>query len=297
MLRGGKDVERLRRSLFFVPGGNEKLLTKALGLDADCLCIDLEDSVAPDKKAAAREAVTEALRVSDFGKKEKIVRINSILTEYGRLDIQAVMRGRPDALLLPKVNQAQDISDNNAILTEEEKRAGLPEGSVGLIAMIESSLGIVNIDAIALASPRMKGLLFGAGDYTRETRGRITADRFELLYPMTRILLAARIAGIDAIDTPYFDVKNTDGLERHARQARDMGYDGKAVIHPAQLEVVHRVFTPTEQEVEHSKRVIEAFEKARTEGKGVIQLDGQVIENVHVDMANRVLAIAEKALR
>ena len=290
-------METLRRSFFFVPGGNEKLLTKALGLDADCLCIDLEDSVAPDKKATAREAVTEALRVSDFGKKEKIVRINSILTEYGRLDIQTVMRGRPDALLLPKVNRAKDILENDAILTEEEKRAGLPVGSVGLIAMIESSLGIVNIDAIALASPRMKGLLFGAGDYTRETRGRITADRFELLYPMTRILLAARIAGIDAIDTPYFDVKNTEGLERHARQARDMGYDGKAVIHPAQLEVVHRVFTPTEQEVEHARRVIEAFEKAKTEGKGVIQLDGQVIENLHVDMANRVLAIAEKAFR
>jgi len=114
---------------------------------------------------------------------------------------------------------------------------------------------------------------------------------------MTRILLAAGIAGIDAIDTPYFDVKNTDGLERHARQARDMGYDGKAVIHPAQLEVVHKVFTPTEQEVERAKRVIVAFEKARAEGKGVIQLDGQVIENLHVDMANRVLAIAEKVLQ
>jgi citrate lyase subunit beta/citryl-CoA lyase len=239
----------------------------------------------------------EALRVSDFGKKEKIVRINSILTEYGRLDIQTVIRGRPDTLLLPKVNRAQDILDHDAILTQVEKKAGLPEQSVGLIAMIESSLGIVNIDAIASASPRMKGLLFGAGDYTRETRGRITPERFELLYPMTRILLAARVAGIDAIDTPYFDIKNMDGLERHARQARDMGYDGKAVIHPAQLEVVHRVFTPTEQEVEQARRVIEAFEKARTEGKGVIQLDGQVIENVHVDMANRVLAIAEKAFR
>ena len=290
-------MERLRRSFFFVPGGNEKLLTKALGLDADCLCIDLEDSVPPDKKATAREAVVEALRVSDFGKKEKIVRINSIWTEYGRPDIQAVIRGRPDTLLLPKVNRDQDISDYDAILTEEEKKAGLPTTSIGLVAMIESALGIANIDAIALASPRMKGLLFGAGDYTRETRGRITADRFELLYPMTRILLAARIAGIDAIDTPYFDVKNTDGLERHARQARDMGYDGKAVIHPAQLEVVHKVFTPTEQEVERAKRVIVAFEKARAEGKGVIQLDGQVIENLHVDMANRVLAIAEKVLQ
>jgi len=189
-------MERLRRSFFFVPGGNEKLLTKALRLDADCLCIDLEDSVAADKKATAREAVVEALRVSDFGKKEKIVRINSIWTEYGRPDIQAVIRGRPDTLLLPKVNRDQDISDYDAILTEEEKKAGLPTTSIGLVAMIESALGIANIDAIALASARMKGLLFGAGDYTRETRGRITADRFELLYPMTRILLAARIAGM-----------------------------------------------------------------------------------------------------
>ena len=279
--------------MLFVPGGNEKVLTKGLGLDVDSLIFDLEDSVASEKKASAREAVAEALKSSDFGRKEKVVRINSLKTEHGRSDIDVVVRGRPDTLLLPKVEKPQDILDYDVRIAEAEEREGLAPGSVGLMALIESPMGIVHIDAIALANSRIKGLLFGAADFTRETRGRITSDRFELYYPMMRILLAARVAGIDAIDTPYFDIKDPIGLERHTQQAKDMGYDGKALIHPSQVEVVNRVFTPSREEVEYSQKVLQAFEKAKAEGRGATQLDGKLIENVHVAMAQRILKIAE----
>jgi citrate lyase subunit beta/citryl-CoA lyase len=289
-----RTMERLRRTMLFVPGGNERFLTKALGLPVDCVILDLEDSVSLDKKALAREALGEALKTADFGQKEKVVRINPLETEYGKPDIAVVTRGRPDMLLLPKVGRPEDVVACDTLITEAEKKAGLPPGSIGLMAMIETPLGIVNIDAIALASPRMEGLIFGAADYTRETRGTITPDRAELHYPMSRILLAARVAVIDDIDTPYFDITDPEGLQQHTQQAKDMGYDGKSIIHPSQVEVVNQIFTPTMDEVAHAKRVIKAFENARKAGKGVTQLDGKLVENVHVEMAQRILMIAEK---
>jgi citrate lyase subunit beta/citryl-CoA lyase len=280
--------------MLFVPGGNEKVLSKALGLDVDAAILDLEDSVAVDKKVSAREMAAKTLQSADFGTKEKVVRINAITGEYGKPDILAIVCGKPDTLLVPKVNQPQDLCDYDSLITEIEGKEGLAPGSIGLIALIETPAGIINIDRIAMASPRLKGLLFGAADYTRETRGKITPSRLELYYPMVRILLAARVAGIDAIDTPYFDVKDLQGLEQHAQQAKDLGYDGKAVIHPGQVETVNRIFTPSDEEIEYSKRVLEAFEKAKAEGKGATQLNGQLIENVHVAMAQRILMIAEK---
>jgi citrate lyase subunit beta/citryl-CoA lyase len=283
--------------MLFVPGGNEKLLMKGLSLAVDSLILDLEDSVATEKKADAREAVTEALRTANFAGKEKVVRINSLLTEHGRADIKTVLKGHPDAILLPKVNSPQDIIECDAAIADVCQRERISQSSIGIIALIETPLGIVNIDSIAASSPRLSGLLFGAADYTRETRGRITKSRFELYYPMIRILLAARVAAIDAIDTPYFDIRDTDGLELHTRQAKDMGYDGKAIIHPSQIDVVHRIFTPTKEEVEYSRRVLEVYEKAQSEGKGATQLDGQLIENLHVEIARRILLNDEKANR
>jgi citrate lyase subunit beta / citryl-CoA lyase len=288
-------MTRLRRTLLFTPGGNEKILNKGLALDVDGLILDLEDSVSPDKKDSARQAVTEALQSADFGRKEKVVRINALSTEYGSDDLKQVLKGKPDSLLVPKVDRAEDIKAYDQRLTEIEAKEGFPQGRIGLIALIESAWGIVNIESIALASARMTGLLFGAADFTRDTHGQITADRQELLFPMMRILLAARIAGIDALDTPYFDIKDPVGLERHSLQAKAMGYDGKALIHPGQVEVVNRIFTPSEEELLQARRVIEVFEKAREEGKGAAQLDGKLVENVHVAMAERLLKIARQA--
>jgi citrate lyase subunit beta / citryl-CoA lyase len=286
---------RLRRTLLFTPGGNEKILGKGLGLEVDGLILDLEDSVSPDKKDSARKAVAEALRTVDFGRKEKVVRINALSTEYGSKDLEEVLCGKPDTLLVPKVDRAEDIQAYDRRMSEIEVMEGFPVGGIGLIALIESAWGIVNIESIALASPRMSGLLFGAADFTRDTHGLITADRQELMVPLMRILLAARIAGIDALDTPFFDIKDPAGLERHSLQAKAMGYDGKALIHPGQVEIVNRIFTPSEQELLQARRIIETFEKAKQEGKGAAQLDGKLVENVHVAMAERLLSIARQA--
>jgi citrate lyase subunit beta/citryl-CoA lyase len=292
---GGRIMERLRRTMLFLPGGNQRFLTKGLGLAVDSLILDLEDSVTPENKASAREAVAEALTSSHFGDKEKVVRVNSLATDYGKSDIAAVTNARPDALLVPKVNRPEDVVAYDALIAEAEKNANLPPGGIGLMAMIETPLGVVNIDAIASACPRMRSLIFGAADYTRETRGRISPGRPELYYPMIRILLGARVAGIDAIDTPYFDIKDAEGLRRHTQQAKDMGYDGKTIIHPSQIDIVNQIFTPSTEEVTYARRVIEAFDKARAAGRGATQLDGQMIENVHLDMAQRTLRIADKA--
>ena len=286
---------RLRRTLLFTPGGNEKVLGKGLGLEVDGLILDLEDSVSPDKKDSARKAVTEALKTADFGRKEKVVRINALSSEYGADDLTAVLRGGPDTLLVPKVDRAEDILAYDRQISEIEAREGFPPGKIGLMALIESAWGIVNIESIALASPRLTGLLFGAADFTRDTHGQITADRQELVYPMMRILLAARIAGIDALDTPYFDIKDPAGLERHSLQAKAMGYDGKALIHPGQVDTVSQIFTPSAEELLLARRIIDTFEKAQQEGKGAAQLDGKLVENVHVAMAERLLNIARQA--
>jgi citrate lyase subunit beta / citryl-CoA lyase len=290
-------MERIRRSMLFVPGGNERLLGKGLGLEVDSLILDLEDSVAVSKKEEARKAVTAALQDLDFGRKEKVVRVNALSTDWGRSDLAEVLKGKPDSLLFPKVERPEDILVYDQVVAEEERIKGLPVGQVGFLALIESPRGIINIDLIAGSSPRLRGFVFGAADFTRETHGVITTERLELTYPLMRILLAARAAGIDAIDSPYFDFKDPLGLEKHALQAKAMGFDGKALIHPSQVEIINRIFTPREEEVDQARRVIEAFRESQKEGRGATQLDGKLIENVHVAMAERILKIAELTAR
>jgi len=288
-------MERLRRAMMFAPGGNEKMMMKALGVEADSLIIDLEDSVAPQVKKEAREQVKNFIMASDFGDKELAIRINSLKTEYGRDDLEVVMQARPHTLVIPKAESGQEMKELDALMSEIEKKYNLPIGSVQIIPLIETPLGIINIEEIAMNTPRLTGLLFGAGDFTRETRGQITKERLELYYPLIKIVIAARAAKIDAIDTPYFDVKDLEGCEENARQAKIMGFDGKAAIHPSQVEVINRVFTPTTAEVQRAKKVIEVYEKAEAEGKGATQLDGQLIEHVHATISKRILKIAERA--
>jgi citrate lyase subunit beta / citryl-CoA lyase len=288
-------MERLRRTMLFVPGGNEKMAAKALALDVDALIIDLEDSVAPQVKKEAREFVKKFILETDFGEKEVAVRVNSLKTEYGRDDLQVVMGARPQTLVIPKVETGQELIELDRLMTEIEREQDLPIGGIRLMPLIEVPLAILNIKEIAMSTRRLTGMLFGAGDLTRETRGQITRERWELYYPLVSIVYAARAANIDAIDTPYFDVKDPEGCELNARQAKTLGYDGKAVIHPGQIEGVNRVFTPTQKEIEYAKKVIEVYAKAEAEGKGATQLDGQLIEHVHATMAKRVLAIAKRA--
>lgn len=288
-------MERLRRSMLFVPGSNEKMATKSLGIDADSLIIDLEDSVAPHVKKEAREFVKEFIEETDFGEKEVAVRINSPKTEYGNDDLNEMIQAQPYTLVIPKVEKGEELKELDMLMTQIEKQQNFPIGGVELMALIETPLGIINVDEIAMSTPRLTGLLFGAGDFTRETHGQITKERWELYYPLIKIVIAARAANIDAVDSPYFDVKDPEGCEVNARQGKVLGYDGKSAIHPSQVEVINKVFTPTPEEIERAKKVIELYQNAEAEGKGATQLNGQLIEHVHVTISKRILKIAERA--
>jgi len=287
-------MERLRRSMLFVPGSNEKMATKSLGIDADSLIIDLEDSVAPHVKKEAREFVREFIKETDFGEKEVAVRINSLKTEYGNDDLNEMIQAQPHSLVIPKVEKGEELKELDLLMTQIEKQQNFSIEGVKLMALIETPLGIINIDEIAVSTPRLTGLLFGAGDFTRETRGQITRERWELYYPLIRIVIAARAANIDAVDSPYFDVKDPEGCEVNARQAKILGYDGKSAIHPSQVEVINEVFTPTPEEIDRAKKVIEVYQRAEADGKGATQLNGQLIEHVHVTISKRILKIAER---
>jgi len=288
-------VERLRRSMLYIPGSSMKMLEKAKGLEADSLIIDLEDAVALSQKEAARKTVVSALKSLDFGDKERNVRINAISTPFGRDDIKAVVGAKPDGLVIPKVNSAEDVKEVEALVDVAEKECGIDKDKIYLLAMIETPLAIVNIEGIASSSKRLKAMLFGAADYTKETRGKITKERLELIYPLNRMVIAARIAGIDAIDSPYFNVKDEEGLIYHTKIVRNMGYDGKSVIHPAQIKPVNEIFTPTKEDVEFAKKAIEAFKEAEAKGIGATVVDGQLVERLHVETAKRTLTIAQKA--
>ena len=278
--------------MLFVPGGNEKLLSKSLSLDVDSIIIDLEDSVAPQMKNEARKQAAKAFEKEDFRGKEKVVRVNSLKTDYGYDDLSIMLKSNADTFLIPKVDGPDDIKEVDCIISKFKISS---QANIELIALIETPKGVLNTDQIAFCNQRLTGLLFGSGDFVRETRGRITPDRRELYYPLTKILLASRAANIDAIDSPYFNIKNPQGLSQHTMQAKLLGYDGKAIIHPNQVEIVNQIFTPDDDEISLAKRIIEAHDKAISEGKGATTVDGELVENVHAIMAQRTLCIARKA--
>lgn len=281
--------------MLFVPGISLKMITKGTGSDTDCIILDLEDAVDFTKKSEAREVVIQALAELDFGIKEVILRINSLDTELGDEDLRLCLHEKIHTILLPKVSRPDDIHRLEPLLNKHAGVKGLPPESIGIMAMMETAEGILNSPAIALSSPRMNGFMLGAADLTKETRGKITESRIELLYPMSQILYAARSGGIDAIDSPFFNVKDEKCLEEHTLQAMRLGYDGKAVIHPGQIETVNKIFSPSPEDVMKAKKIIAAFESAQREGKGVTTVDGELIEHFHASQARRLLQIAKRA--
>ena len=273
----------------FVPGGIPRFMEKGLASEADGLIIDLEDAVAAHRKAEVRDWVRNALLENDFGRREKIVRINELGTEFGHLDIMTIVEGRPDTLLLPKVNTPENVLTADAVITAAERRAGLEPGSVGLLALMEMPEGIEN----AMSCKRLTGLCFGAGDFTRETHAAITESRIELYYALSRILCAARAAGIDALDSPCINVRDQVANEREALQAMRLGYDGKQAVHPDQVAAINRVFTPSAEQIQFWVRAVQAYRESEQAGRGATTVDGRLIEMPHVEMAARILSIAE----
>src|SRR6266536_1702802 len=285
-------ITGLRRSSLYVPGDSEKMLRRAAGIPADVLLLNLEDGVALSRKEQARENVGRALRDLDFGAREIVVRINSMASEIGKRDLSAIVPGRPDGICLPKVESAGEIHAADAAVLEIELAYGLPEGQISFHAMIESSRGVLHAPEIASASDRMAAFIFGSADYVRDVRCQPGEDREELLLALQQIVLAARGAGIDAIDAPCFDIRNRELLEREARQARRLGFDGKNALHPDQVVTINQIFSVTAQEIAWARKVLEELNAAEQRGRALSTIEGQLIDNPHLALAERILSQA-----
>jgi (3S)-malyl-CoA thioesterase len=273
---------RATRSVLYIPGSKDRALDKARGLPVDAIIFDLEDAVTPEAKVEARAALKAALEADGYGRKLKIIRINGLDTDWGKGDVEALRDAKCDAFLLPKVNGAADI---------DALAAMLPEGRE-IWAMMETPKGILHAEEIA-AHPRVTGFVAGTNDLAKELNCRYRADRLPMQMALQMIMLAARAHGVTAIDGVYNQFKDQDGLRAECEQGRDMGFDGKTLIHPDQVAVTNECFAPSEAEIDLARRQIAAFEEVEKSGQGVAVVDGKIVENLHVETARKILALAE----
>ena len=278
---------RPHRSVLYIPGSKERALEKASGLACDAIIFDLEDAVAPEDKANARETLANALAAMDFGPRAQLVRINGFDTDWGAADLDVIALARPQAVLLPKVNGPADIEELARRLDARPETA-----ETRIWAMTETPAGVLNAAEIAKA-PRMGGFVMGTNDLIKDMNCRPRPDRLPLQMALQTCLMAARAAGILAVDGVYNAFKDEAGLEAECEQGRDLGFDGKTLIHPAQLAVANRVFAPDAAALDLARRQIEAYQAALAESKGVAVVDGKIVENLHIVTARRLLAQAE----
>jgi citrate lyase subunit beta / citryl-CoA lyase len=285
-------LARPRRSVLYTPGSNAKALAKAKALPADALILDLEDSVAPDQKVAAREQVVQVVRAGGFGEREVVIRVNGPHTPWGEEDLAAACAARPDAILLPKVDGPGAIMVAARALRETEA----PE-ETRIWAMMETPNAILNAGSIASVaadpSSRLAVIVMGLNDLAKETRARLTPGRPTMSAWLATCVVAARAHGVDIIDGVYNDIQDLEGFRLECLQGRDMGLDGKTLIHPSQIDICNEVFAPVPTEIQSAAAIIDAFALPENAGKGVIQLEGRMVELLHADMARRTLAIAD----
>ncbi|MBB4664159.1 HpcH/HpaI aldolase/citrate lyase family protein [Conexibacter arvalis] len=300
-------MNRSRRSCHAVPGSNERFLQKATGLDADEVFLDLEDAVAQSEKARARGQVIAALHDLDFGEKTVVVRVNGTDTPHYYRDLIDVVEqagDKLDAIMLPKVQTPGDVEMTDKLITQIELAKGFEVGRIGIEAQIEDAKGLIACEAIATASPRMETLIFGPGDYSAAIGIPITTiggtpdgypgDHLNYLY--SKLVVAARAAGIQAIDGPYGNVKDEEGLRERARIARALGLDGKWTIHPGQIEIVNGVFSPSREEWERAEQMLAAYREAADEGgRGAAMFDGEMIDEANRKMAERIVEAGRAA--
>ena len=280
------------RSMLFLPGNNPNMLINGNCLGADAVIFDLEDAVAPAEKDAARILVRNTMRYMDFGTCGRIVRINSIDTPYWRQDLEQILPYKPDLILLPKTGCAADILEADRYITELEQKLGIPENTVGLMALIETAMGVENSFSIASACKRIRALFLGAEDLTADLRCKRTKEGREIEYARTRLVVAARAANIDVFDTPFTDVNDDEGIVVDAELAKALGFSGKASISPRHVEVINRVFSPTMAEIDYAYEVVEAIRIAKEQGKGAIALRGKMIDAPIVARAERTISMA-----
>ena len=277
---------RPRRSALYMPGANDKALEKAKGLPTDAIIFDTEDSVAPDMKEVAREKVAAAVTSGEYGRRELTIRVNSIETQWHEADVRSAAAAGPAGIVVPKINSADDVASVERLL----ESAGAPDHTT-IWAMLETPAAIENAVEIATASERLTVLIMGTNDLAKELRAGLVPGRHPLLWGLARCVNAARFADKVILDGVYNDVRNPEGFLVEATQGAEMGFDGKTLVHPTQVEPANEAFAPSADEVEYSRRVIEAFEEGVAAGKGVVTVDGKMIENLHVDNARRAIAV------
>jgi len=280
-------AQRPRRSALYMPAANERALEKAKGISTDAIIFDLEDAVSPDSKDIARSQAIAAVNSGEYGKRELTIRCNALATPWGHADVAAAAKTVVSAVVIPKINSVAEVNEVSAALDA----AGAPKEMM-IWAMIETPTAIFDCREIA-AHPRVAVLVMGTNDLAKELRAAQVPGRAPLYPSLHTALLAAREAGKTILDGVYNDIKNADGFRSECVQGAEMGFDGKTLIHPDQVSVANDVWSPSEAEVEHARKVIAAFDEALAAGKGVVQLDGRMIENLHVANAQRAIAIAD----
>ena len=283
----------MRRSMLFLPGNTPNMLINGNCLGSDAIIFDLEDAVSPAEKDAARILVRNTLRYMDLRGCETIVRINSIDTPYWQKDLDTVLPQQPNLILLPKTNSAADVQAADAYMTALEEKLGLEANTVGLMPLIETALGVENAFSIATASKRVQALFLGAEDLTADLQCKRTKESREIEYARTRLVVAARAAGVDVYDTPFTDVNDDEGIWVDARVAKALGFNGKASISPRHVDVINQVFSPTQKEIDYAYEVMDAITLAKEQGRGVIALHGKMIDAPIVARAQQTIAAAE----
>jgi len=286
----------LKRSWMFVPGHRQKMIDKALAINADAIMLDIEDGVAPSEKDTARKLIGEALGRERAPKAPaRFVRVNASGHERMDADLEAVLRPELDGLVLPKVETAEEVLKVESVLKMLEPEHKIARGSVRLLIAIESPRGLLNAPAIAASSPRVVGLMFGAEDYGREMGlpTKREGEAQDLLYARSAMAVAAASAHVQAVDGVWVDLKDTDGLNGFARQSRRLGFSGMSLIHPSQIDPINAVFSPTSEEIDYAKQVVQAFEEANARGDGSISFGGQLIDRPIVERARRALDMAK----
>jgi len=283
--------QRLRRSMMFVPGNNPGMIKDAGIYGADCIMFDLEDSVSITEKDTARFLVYSALMTLDYSPTEVVVRINDLSSGLGVADLEAIVRARPDVIRLPKTETAQDVIDCEREIERIEREAGIPVGSTGMMAAIEGAEGVLNAPSIAKSSDRLIGIALGAEDYVTDLK-TTRSDGTELAFARGMIVNAARSAGIDALDTVYSDISNEEGFLAEATIIKKMGFSGKSVINPRQIDPLHRLFKPSDKDIAKARAIMEAIREANAKGSGVASLNGKMIDKPVVTRAKYLLELA-----
>src|SRR6202048_2897159 len=290
--KGYEIMIRPRRSLLFMPGSNARALEKARTLPADGIILDLEDAVAPHAKGAAREQIAQTIAAGGFGRREVLIRINSLDSPWWIDDLAMAGKAKPDGILVPKISSVEDLS------AVADSLAGInADISIKVWAMIETARAVLHAEELAAASrdskTRLAGFVFGPNDISRETRIRMLPGRAAMLPMMIHCILATRLHGLAILDGPYSDFSNAEGFADECAQGRDLGFDGKTLIHPGQIDACNLTFTPPAEEVAHARKIIAAFEQPENAARGAIRLDGQMVERLHADMARRTIAMAD----